>query len=588
MAANASACLTTHLQETGVAVTDNPHLVEFYVNDEALVEAVSGFVAPALRGADAAIVVSTADHREAIDAALRAAEIDLGAAIAADRYLTFEAGELLASVMAGGAPDAARFGEAIGGLIERAAADGRRVRVFSEMAALLWRAGDVASAITIEDLSNDLSAVHEFALLCAYPKQFFEDSASADAFARICAQHRIQIPDADHTALDEGGETTVSLSAAARWTGGAPTDNSVSQALSDPLGLMDHAEQIGGSGSWEWNVQTGEMQWSDNVFRLLGLRPGSVVPWMKLMLEVMHPADVDRVSAAIATWPGDGVTRMLDYRIVRPDGSLRHLRSTVESETSQGARTWLMGSVQDVTSEHRIARKLAAHAAVSKALFEWEDFTEGVGGLLSGLGDALELCLGVLWLPQKETLSARLIWHEQSPSMRALAEAAAGWHPGRGSPVVGLAWQSRHPVICNQPELSAPPQLAAAISDAGIKAAIAIPAVAGRETLAVLQFFSYELLDPTEGMLRALNGIGQEIGRFLDARRGELSKPLLTRRGVEVLQMAADAMSASDIAREMHVSAATVKRHFEDSYARLGVGDRASAVAKAMRLGLIS
>jgi two-component system nitrate/nitrite response regulator NarL len=52
--------------------------------------------------------------------------------------------------------------------------------------------------------------------------------------------------------------------------------------------------------------------------------------------------------------------------------------------------------------------------------------------------------------------------------------------------------------------------------------------------------------------------------------------------------MAADAMSASDIAREMHVSAATVKRHFEDSYARLGVGDRASAVAKAMRLGLIS
>lgn len=55
-----------------------------------------------------------------------------------------------------------------------------------------------------------------------------------------------------------------------------------------------------------------------------------------------------------------------------------------------------------------------------------------------------------------------------------------------------------------------------------------------------------------------------------------------------VLQSAAHAVSASDIAREMHLSPATVKRNFEDSYARLGVGDRASAVAKAVRLGLIT
>ena len=51
--------------------------------------------------------------------------------------------------------------------------------------------------------------------------------------------------------------------------------------------------------------------------------------------------------------------------------------------------------------------------------------------------------------------------------------------------------------------------------------------------------------------------------------------------------MAARALSSADIAQELHVSPATVKRHFEDSYARLGVGDRASAVAKAMRQGLI-
>jgi two-component system nitrate/nitrite response regulator NarL len=88
--------------------------------------------------------------------------------------------------------------------------------------------------------------------------------------------------------------------------------------------------------------------------------------------------------------------------------------------------------------------------------------------------------------------------------------------------------------------------------------------------------------------LRALNGIGHEIGYFLAQRRGELVAPVLTPREVQVLQLAARAMSATAIAAEMQVSPATVKRHFEDAYARLGVSDRAAAVAVAMRQGLIS
>ena len=55
-----------------------------------------------------------------------------------------------------------------------------------------------------------------------------------------------------------------------------------------------------------------------------------------------------------------------------------------------------------------------------------------------------------------------------------------------------------------------------------------------------------------------------------------------------MLQLAARALSATAIAAEMQVSPATVKRHFEDAYARLGVSDRAAAVAVAMRQGLIS
>jgi two-component system, NarL family, nitrate/nitrite response regulator NarL len=57
---------------------------------------------------------------------------------------------------------------------------------------------------------------------------------------------------------------------------------------------------------------------------------------------------------------------------------------------------------------------------------------------------------------------------------------------------------------------------------------------------------------------------------------------------VQVLQLAARALTAAAIAQEMQISPATVKRHFEDAYARLGVSDRAAAVAQAMRQGLIT
>ena len=44
------------------------------------------------------------------------------------------------------------------------------------------------------------------------------------------------------------------------------------------LALFDRAERIGGLGSWEWIPQTGELLWSDNLFRLFGHEPGAVAP----------------------------------------------------------------------------------------------------------------------------------------------------------------------------------------------------------------------------------------------------------------------------------------------------------------------
>jgi len=73
----------------------------------------------------------------------------------------------------------------------------------------------------------------------------------------------------------------------------------------------------------------------------------------------------------------------------------------------------------------------------------------------------------------------------------------------------------------------------------------------------------------------------------VDAAPGNGGPPRLTPRESEILQLAADGYSGPMIASELVVSTATVRTHFEHIYEKLSVRDRAAAVAKAMRLGLI-
>jgi ATP/maltotriose-dependent transcriptional regulator MalT len=87
--------------------------------------------------------------------------------------------------------------------------------------------------------------------------------------------------------------------------------------------------------------------------------------------------------------------------------------------------------------------------------------------------------------------------------------------------------------------------------------------------------------------MRSLTGIGYELGQFLARRRGEIEPATLTARELEVIQLAAQGHSGREVAERLVVSPATVKTHFEHIYRKFGVSDRASAVAEALRLGLI-
>jgi signal transduction histidine kinase len=185
------------------------HSVQFYADDSFLLDGLSRFIGTALGAGDAAIVLATKAHREALDSRLQACGLATAKAIRQGRYIILDAAETLDKFMVEGFPDSTRFKDVMTGLMigARAAVDkDSRVVTFGEMVALLWEDGKYDAAVRLEQLWNELSKEHSFFLHCAYPIKGFAQESHGAPFLKICSEHSEVIPSDSYTTLDSREE----------------------------------------------------------------------------------------------------------------------------------------------------------------------------------------------------------------------------------------------------------------------------------------------------------------------------------------------------------------------------------------------
>lgn len=353
------------------------------------------------------------------------------------------------------------------------------------------------------------------------------------------------------------------------WLRELSEHDAATMAADEKHALLEAGEELAAVGSWEWTPSQSKLLWSDNVYRILGLRLGERSPDPKVIRELTHPDDRDRVRSSQSGMVASGqLSSPVSYRIIRPDGDIRYLRTALAvAEVRDGQPYRFVGYVEDLTERIRARRAIAAHLAVDDATTAWASFEEGAQSLLAGLAAALECQGGIVWLPRENQLVARMVWRGRTADATLLDSVQRGSRLPRGS---HLAWSAL-----------ARGEVARAAS------AVVIPAVVKGKSLALLELRSHKHLEMTEPLMRSLTGIGHELGQFLDQRRDELDVPLLTKRELDVLALAARGLSGRQIAERLMISHSTVKTHFENLYPKLGASDRAAAVAAALRLGVI-
>jgi anti-sigma regulatory factor (Ser/Thr protein kinase) len=116
--------------------------------------------------------------------------VDTDEAARSGRLVALDAAATLAKFKTGETADPAAFDAVIGGLVRDSTAGGRAVRAYGEMVALLWQAGEVAAAIELEGLWNELRSRTPFALLCGYPSHVLSSTEQdTAAVLSVCHLH---------------------------------------------------------------------------------------------------------------------------------------------------------------------------------------------------------------------------------------------------------------------------------------------------------------------------------------------------------------------------------------------------------------
>ena len=132
------------------------------------------------------------------------------------------------------------------------------------------------------------------------------------------------------------------------------------QALARSEARLAEAQRIARLGHWEWNVATGELWWSDEVYNIFEREKGHFVPGYESFQACLHPDDRARVEAAVRKSIDDGSDYRLDHRIVLPGGAVRHVHEQARCiYGADGAVERMVGTVQDITDRKETEARLA-------------------------------------------------------------------------------------------------------------------------------------------------------------------------------------------------------------------------------------
>jgi PAS domain S-box-containing protein len=202
--------------------------------------------------------------------------------------------------------------------------------------------------------------------------------------------------------------------------------------------LLEESQRSARVGSWEWDVGTGHLTWSDELYRIYGLDPLAGPITLDRYQALLHPEDREAVQEAVGGAIEEAAPFEFDHRIVRPDGTVRVVhgrgRAIVDG---RGSVVRMIGSGQDITERKREEERSHFLAEAGRVLTSSLDYRET-------LRRVVELAVPRIadWAAldvQQDGAIRRLAVAHPDPAKRELAEDMARRWPANPEDPAGVA-----------------------------------------------------------------------------------------------------------------------------------------------------
>jgi PAS domain S-box-containing protein len=132
----------------------------------------------------------------------------------------------------------------------------------------------------------------------------------------------------------------------------------IEEALRRSETSLTEAQRIAHLGNWDWNIQTNQLYWSDEIYRIFGLSPQQFGAAYEAFLDSVHPDDREFVKKAVDEALYKNKPYSIDHRIILPDGTVRIVHEQAEVTFNEaGKPTRMIGTVQDITDNKKAAEE---------------------------------------------------------------------------------------------------------------------------------------------------------------------------------------------------------------------------------------
>ncbi len=134
--------------------------------------------------------------------------------------------------------------------------------------------------------------------------------------------------------------------------------DAVERELSRREQQLARVQRLAALGAWEWDVTTDRVHWSDELYAILGVAPGSLEASFEGYRRMIYPADREELDAAVRRALEHKEGYHLEQRVVRPDGEVRSVRAVCDvTLDARGEVVKLQGFLQDVTAQLEAERR---------------------------------------------------------------------------------------------------------------------------------------------------------------------------------------------------------------------------------------